>query len=161
MPYRIRELKKDIEPLNPRLRVRVEIDGTEYEIDGLRLIETSGGRVIIKSGEKIMTTHTKNTFTVTNDMVNAYAAELLGMTDGISYPRLIAIYKNGSVDSGFYEQNLHSGAWHHDDAIIGTVKIDEPLEWGEGNARDLTAEDVVGMFGDEIERNIYDAVEQE
>lgn len=108
-----------------------------------------------------MTTHTKNTFTVTDDMVNAYAAELLGMTDGISYPRLIAIYQNGSVNSGFYEQNLHSGAWHNDAAIIGTIKIDEPLEWGEGDARDLTAEDVVGMFGDEIERNIYDAVAEQ
>lgn len=100
-------------------------------------------------------------FKVTPEMTRRYAEELLTMTGDVSYPQIIAIYKDGSVDSGYYAQNAAQGAWHNDDDIIGTIEYREPMGWGGSEEEDaaVTVDDVMTMIGDDIPNTIYAAVE--
>lgn len=82
--------------------------------------------------------------TITNEMVESYAEELLTMTEDVSYPRLVVIYKDGSMDSGFFDNSLRHR--YNGEDIIGKIKISEALtEIGE-----MSKSDVVSCYGDEL-----------
>lgn len=94
-------------------------------------------------------------FIVTDAIVRDYATELLDLAQSNgSFPRIIAIYADGSIDSGFYESSLSQGAWHQTDDLIGIVEFKEPpmLDPGDGLP---SLEEVVDIWSDDI----HDAID--
>lgn len=99
--------------------------------------------------------------TISAETIRAFATEMveLGTTEA-SFPRCIAIYADGSVESGYHDQFLTRGGSHQTDNVVGLVKFSQPPELGDtdGVSHDELIEMIVDLWGDNIRNHIGDAI---